>query len=115
MFLNCDNLDYINFKNIQSNSLTDMSGMFKGCTNLKYVNLLKLEISKKVTITDILYGLNDNILYCIYDESKALTIKEEFDKSNIFNFPQPVNICCISTTDEVLNDFKFNSSILLQL
>ena len=118
MFLNCDNLDYINFKNIQSNSLTDMSGMFKGCTNLKYVNLLKLEISKKVTITDILYGLNDNILYCIYDESKALTIKEEFDnKDNAINnctflcqkeeklYFSIIGICSIDCKDEEINKY----------
>ena len=78
MFSNCDNLDNINFQNIKTNSLIDMSGMFKGCSNLKYINLLKLEILKNVSITDIFYGINDNIFYCIHDESKALIIQEEF-------------------------------------
>ena len=120
MFSNCDNLDTINFENIQTNSLIDMSGMFKGCTNLKYVNLLKLEILKNVSITNILNGVNDNILYCIHDESKALAIKEEFDtKDNSTNnctflcekdgknYFSDIGICSIDCKDEEINNYIY--------
>ena len=121
MFSNFDNLENINFKNIQTNSLKDMSGMFKGCTNIKYVNLLKLEVAKNISISDILYGINDNILYCIYDESKALTIKEEFDKKENStnnctlicqkdgkNYFSDIGLCSIYCKDEEINKYIYD-------
>ena len=54
--------------------------MFKNCRNLNYVNLLKLDIFGNLTISNITYGTNDNIIYCINDESKAIIIAEEFKK-----------------------------------
>ena len=79
IFSNCENLNYINFENIKTDSLIEMSEMFKGNINLNYLNLISLEIFHSINKLNILSGVN-NIIYCINDESKAITIKEEFGK-----------------------------------
>lgn len=80
MFSDCENLQYINLINIKTDSLLYMSGMFKNCKNLNYVNLLSIEIFRNISIFNITYETNNNILYCINNESTAIIIKEEFDK-----------------------------------
>ena len=80
MFSDCENLQYINLLNIKTDSLLDMPGMFKNCKNLNYVNLLNIEIYQNIQIFNFTYGTSNNIIYCMNDESKAMIIKEEFDK-----------------------------------
>jgi len=92
MFSECENLQYINFKNIKADSLLSMSGMFKNCKNLIYINLLKLELFQNLSISNISYGTNDNILYCINDESTATIIKEEFN--NLKNAENNCTLLC---------------------
>ena len=92
MFLDCINLHYINFENINSNSLISMSKMFKNCQNLEYINLNSLEASTNITIDELLYGIPENITYCIKNELKSFQIMAEFyRKENAIN--NCINIC----------------------
>ena len=126
IFSNCENLNYINFENIKTNSLLEMSEMFKGNINLNYLNLISLEILHSINILNILSEVNNNIIYCINDESKAITIKQEFDKKeNATNnctlicqkeekqYLSEAGICSITCINEDINKYIYEDKCVL--
>ena len=60
MFCNCSSLKEINFTNINTNNVIDMSYMFYDCKSLKKLNLSKFNTNNVTNINDIFNGLNKN-------------------------------------------------------
>ena len=92
MFSDDINLYHINFANINTSSLLSMSKMFKNCKKLEFINFYSLEIYKNIIIDEMLYGIPEDIKYCIKGELKAVLIENEFNKKeNSTN--DCINIC----------------------
>lgn len=81
MFKNCENLEYVNFDNLNTslvksmesmfintkiqfldlskfvtNQVTNMNYMFSGCRNLLYLNLNNFETSKVINMIEMFYN-----------------------------------------------------------
>ena len=50
MFLDCQNVEYINLKNFITNNVTNMHDMFRGCYNLKELDLSSFNTSNVTTM-----------------------------------------------------------------
>ena len=51
MFYGCGSLQYIDFSNFNSSSVTNMSYMFYGCGSLQYIDLSNFDTSSVIDIS----------------------------------------------------------------
>ena len=72
MFRNCRKLTSLNLSNFTTSSVTTMSYMFEGCYNLRYLNLKNFSESNTLDITDMFLLTQDDIIYCIAEESTQI-------------------------------------------
>ena len=66
MFQNCENLKYLYFSQLESDSLGTMYRMFYKCSSLKYLNIFPF-IDDVQSITEMFYGASNNFTLCIKD------------------------------------------------
>ena len=110
------NLEYVNFRNIKTNSLINMEEMFLGCSKLKYINLYSFREIRSINISNIFEGTSTNFTYCISDEShlpaiyKLLRSRNRDCSQNCYkelkvlnDNNQCISICFLNSTFEYNN------------
>ena len=68
MFCNCSSLKEINFTNINTNNVIDMSYMFNGCSSLSKLNISNFNINNMTNINFIFRGCSTNLSLICTDE-----------------------------------------------
>ena len=87
MFKNCKSLEYVNFGNIDTSSVTSMENMFYG-TGLKYLDLSKFDTSL-VTNMKKMFSESKNLLYLNlnnFQTNKVTTMYSMFDNCRSLQF-----------------------------
>ena len=75
LFLNCQCIESINFKQFYRNNVTDMSDMFLGCSSLKELNLNNFNTNNVTDMSWMFRGCLDKLKLKIKSQFK--NIKEE--------------------------------------
>ena len=58
MFLECNEIEYLDLSNFNTSNVTDMGFMFFNCYNLKYLNLSNFSLTTNCFTKNIFYNLN---------------------------------------------------------
>ena len=65
MFESCSNLKYLDISNFNLSSVFSLDEIFTSCDDLQYINMKNIIIPEEFPISDFLYGIPDNVVYCI--------------------------------------------------
>ena len=99
---NAENIEFIDFSNFNSSSVTNMNSLFKGCTSLKVVDMSNLDL-KSIEQSSSLFTDANNLKYIIlnniqnYNEKK-LNLEQELNNSQIL-------IVC--QNDEIIKNINY--------
>jgi surface protein len=85
LFYNCENLKYLNILNFDYSMATNISNMFDGCKSLQYLNMHSFIENTNSEKNNIFNNINQNLLYCIKDTSKATNIISLLNTKNAIN------------------------------
>ena len=85
MFAECNNLLYLNLNNFNTNKVTKMNNMFTNCYKLEYLNLYSFTENSQITLSNIVQGINKDIIYCV-NSNNSPKIYESLSRKNNQNF-----------------------------
>lgn len=105
MFANCSNLESIQFKNIDTSGVCDMSEMFYACQNLKELDLSDFNTSNVENTKKMFYGCDK--IKTIYVQNQYVKTEDDAKVAKLINFEvEAKNEFCVGDTYQA-KDFIF--------
>jgi len=77
MFYGCTNLKSLDLSNFNSELVENINYMFYNCISLEYINIYNFSDNAINSKENLFYGIKDNIIYCINNESNAQGLIDE--------------------------------------
>ena len=96
MFLNCASLEEIQFDNVDTSNVVDMSEMFAACTELKELDLSSFNTSNVEDTSKMFYGCSQ--LKTTYTQDQKLQLTDDYVA------PKGQEITAIAKKDFMLNE-----------
>ena len=111
MFAECNNLLYLNLNNFNTNKVTKMNNMFTNCYKLEYLNLYSFNENSQITLSNIVQGINKDIIYCVNSKNspkiyESLSRKSNQNFCNHTCFEESIKLLPLKNTciDNCMND-----------
>ena len=82
MFYGCSKLISLDISNFDFSQTSFMASMFYDCNSLQYINFKNFIEYTNPNITDIFFGVPDNIVYCSANEANMPKIISELNKKS---------------------------------
>ena len=117
MFYNCTSLISLDLNNFNTSLVTNMGMMFKNCESLKFLELNNFDFSSVSNMTDILDGCNENLIYCIKNESNSFLLSNYSYHNNCSyicqskskKFIYENNNCVYNCYDDEIYKFEYDN------
>ncbi|MBO6243132.1 MAG: BspA family leucine-rich repeat surface protein [Clostridia bacterium] len=74
MFFGCSLFKFLNLSNLVTPNIESVKDMFNNANSLIYLNLYSFLFNDSVEWESIFFGLDDNVIYCIHDNSTRYLI-----------------------------------------